>query len=78
MAALFAYGIIFAVSLIIGILLFIAGLFLGHIILFDSIFLAILTGVFSCQFGGLHPAVSLIMGIGFLLMIKLHLNARNK
>ncbi|MCP1103713.1 hypothetical protein M2454_002608 [Aequitasia blattaphilus] len=40
MAVVFSYGLILAISIFIGFVFTIIGLFLGHIILFDSIFLA--------------------------------------
>jgi len=61
--ALFTYGIVFIIGIIISLILSIVGLFIGHIILFDSIALAIITGVVSNSVFSIHPALSLVIGI---------------
>lgn len=63
MGTLFAYGALTAISIAIGVILVIISLFVGHIILFDSIFLALLSGVLCHEFLGLHPAFALLLGL---------------
>lgn len=63
MGSLVAYGVFTAISIVIGIILVIISLFVGHIILFDSIFLALLSGVLCHDFLGLHPAFALLLGL---------------
>lgn len=62
MAVLFSYGILIAISIILGIICFVVGLFLGNIILFDSIFLSVLTAILCNQLKGIHPAFCLLIG----------------
>ena len=63
MGSLVVYGVFTAISIVIGIILVIISLFVGHIILFDSIFLALLSGVLCHDFLGLHPAFALLLGL---------------
>lgn len=63
MAVIFSYGLILAISLFIGLIFTILGVFLGHIILFDSIFLAAISGIACNQIAGLHPAICIVIGI---------------
>jgi len=63
MAALFSYGLVLAISIIIGLIFTIIGLFVGHIILFDSIFLAAIMGVVCNQLWNIHPALSVVIAI---------------
>jgi len=61
MAALFSYGIILAIGIIIGFIFTIIGVFVGHIILFDSIFLAAISGIICNQIWNVHPALCLLI-----------------
>lgn len=63
MAALFSYGLVLGISIIIGLIFTVIGLFLGHIILFDSIFLAVISGIVCNQVWSIHPAFCLIIAI---------------
>jgi len=63
MTILFSYGLILAVSIFIGLILTAIGIFFGHIILFDSIVLAAITGVVCNQIWSVHPALSLLIAI---------------
>ena len=56
--------------LVLGLILSVLGLFLGHIILFDSIALGIAAGVCCAQFAAVHPALCLVIGLAafFLLL----------
>ena len=57
-----AQGALLIVALVIGLICLIVGLFIGHIILFDSIALGIASGVCSYHFLTLHPALCLLIG----------------
>jgi hypothetical protein len=63
MAALFSYGLVLAISIIIGLIFTIIGVFVGHIILFDSIFLAAISGIICNQIWSVHPALCLLIAI---------------
>lgn len=63
MAALFSYGLVLAISIIIGLIFTIIGVFIGHIILFDSIFLAAISGIVCNQIWGVHPALCVVIAI---------------
>ncbi|MDL2301903.1 hypothetical protein LJC58_06070 [Lachnospiraceae bacterium OttesenSCG-928-D06] len=63
MAVVFSYGLILAISIFIGFVFTIIGLFLGHIILFDSIFLAAITGIVCNQVWDVHPAICIVIAI---------------
>lgn len=69
MGAFVAYGALTAISIVIGLILVIISLFVGHIILFDSIFLALLSGVLCHEFLGLHPAFALLLGIAAFALL---------
>lgn len=69
MAALFSGGLLLAFSLLIGLVLTIVGMFFGHIILFDSIFFAVLSSIAANMLLHLHPALSLLVGIAVLLFL---------
>ncbi|HIQ59468.1 MAG TPA: hypothetical protein IAB22_08435 [Candidatus Merdivicinus intestinavium] len=61
MGALVAYGAALAVGIAAGLVLTVVGLFFGHIILFDSIFLAVITGIVCSQVWGIHTAICLLI-----------------
>lgn len=63
MAVLFSYGLVLAISIIIGLIFTIIGMFVGHIILFDSIFLAAISGIICNQIWSVHPALCLLIAI---------------
>lgn len=63
MAALFSYGLVLAISIIIGLIFTVIGVFLGHIILFDSIFLAVISGIICNQIWSVHPAICIVIAI---------------
>jgi len=63
MAALFSYGLIWAISIFIGLIFTVIGIFLGHIILFDSIFLAAISGIVCNQIWGVPPAICIVIAI---------------
>lgn len=73
MAVLFSYGLILVISIFVGLIFTIIGLFLGHIIMFDSIFLAAISGIVCNQILGVHPAICIVIGIvlfGFLFWLQ--------
>lgn len=63
MAGLFTYGLVLAISIIIGLIFTVIGLFLGHIILFDSIFIAAISGIICNQIWHVHPALCVVIAI---------------
>ena len=67
--ALFSGGLLLAFSLLIGQVLTVIGMFFGHIILFDSIFFAVLSGIAANTLMHLHPVLSLLAGIAVLLFL---------
>lgn len=69
MAALFSGGLLLAFSLLLGLILAMIGMFFGHIILFDSIFFAVIPGVAANKLLHLHPALSLLAGIAILIFL---------
>ena len=72
-AALLAVGIELLIGIGIGLIVTVIGLFLGNIIVFDSIALAILAGFLSHGLLGVHPALAVVIGIAVLLgLLLLH------
>lgn len=69
MLGLFSYGLVLAVSVFLGLILTIIGLFVGHIILFDSIVLAVISGVVCNRVWQVHPALCLVLSIGVFLLL---------
>ena len=63
MAALFSYGLILAISIFIGLIVTVIGIFVGHIILFDSIVIAAISGVICNQIWNVHPALCLLIAV---------------
>lgn len=69
MGFLFAQGALIVIGVIIGLIFTIIGLFLGHIILFDSLALGIVAGVCCKQFLSIHPALCIVIGIAVFLLL---------
>lgn len=69
MEMLFAGGLLFAISILAGLIFTVIGTFFGHIILFDSIFLAVISGLVANKVLHIHPAFSLLIGIAVLLFL---------
>lgn len=63
MAAIFSYGLILAISIFIGLIVTVIGIFVGHIILFDSIVIAGISGVVCNQIWNVHPALCLLIAV---------------
>ena len=66
MGALAIQGALLFIGIGISLILLIVGLFVGNVILFDSIALAIAAGVCCNQFLSVHPALCLLIGIAAL------------
>lgn len=62
MGYLFAQGAFLVLGLAISFILLVVSLFVGHIIIFDSIALGIIAGVCCNHFTTLHPALCLLVG----------------
>jgi len=69
MAGLFSYGIVLAISIIIGLIFTVIGIFVGHIILFDSIFFAVISGIVCNQLWSVHPALCLLIAIALFALL---------
>lgn len=75
MGWLVAQGVALAIGIVIGLICSVIGLFLGHIILFDSIAIGIVAGVCCNHFLMIHPALCIIISIAvFLLLFRLQNN----
>lgn len=69
MGYLATVGILMAISLAIGVIGAILGLWLGHIIFFDSIVLGIVAGICSHHFAHIHTALCIVIGIGVCILL---------
>lgn len=74
MGWLAAQGAFLAIGLAISLIVMVVGLFIGHIIIFDSIALGIISGVCCNHFTDIHPALCLLIGaavfVGLLFLQK--------
>ena len=66
MAALFSFGILLVISIVVMVLATIIGLFANNIILFESIGMSIAAGCLAGHFWQIHPAFCILIGIGAL------------
>ena len=94
MGWLAAQGAFLFIGLALGFVFMVIGLFIGHIIVFDSIALGILSGVACNYFFTLHPALFgllafvisnadvvwffVVFALGFIVMLLLHIKAKSK
>ena len=62
MGYLAAAGAYLIIGLVVSFILMVVGLFIGHIIVFDSIALGIISGVCCNHFFTLHPALCVLIG----------------
>ncbi len=63
---------IIAISIVIGLIFTVIGIFVGHIILFDSILISIAAGILSNQILHIHPAFCLLISIAlFVILFKI-------
>ncbi len=69
MGYLFAQGVFLVLGLAISFILLVVSLFVGHIILFDSIALGIIAGVCCNHFFTLHPSLCLLVGIAVFVAL---------
>lgn len=69
-----AQGAWLILGLAISLIVMVVGLFIGHIIIFDSIALGIISGVCCNHFTDIHPALCLLIGaavfVGLLFLQK--------
>jgi len=73
MGAILAYGVLLAFVIIVCLILTIIGIFVGNIILFDSIVLAIISGIICNQRWDVHPALCVVISLvlfGFLFWLQ--------
>ena len=63
MGAVLALGAILIFGVIVGLILTIIGIFVGNIIFFDSIILAVISGIISNQIWKVHPALCLVIAL---------------
>ena len=63
MGAFLTYGVVLAISIVIGLIFTIIGLFVGNIILFDSIFFAAISGIICNQIWSVHPAICIVIAL---------------
>lgn len=68
MGYLVGVGFLIAFSVAIGVVATILGLWLGQIILFDSIAMGIVAGVCCHHFAHVHTALSVLVGIGVCVL----------
>ena len=66
MAALFSFGILLVISIVVMVLATIIGLFANNIILFESIGMSIASGCLAGHFWQIHPAFCILIGIAAL------------
>lgn len=76
MGYLAATGAYMIIALAIGFIVMVIGLFVGHIILFDSIALGIIAGVCCNHFFELHPALCLLIGVAVFVLLLFLQNTR--
>ncbi|MCG9968678.1 hypothetical protein L9W92_11545 [Pelotomaculum terephthalicicum JT] len=69
MGVLVAFGFELIIGAALAIILSIIGLFFGHIILFDSIALAIASGFAANGILHIHPALSIVIGMVVLVAL---------
>lgn len=76
MGYLAATGAYLVLGLAIGFIVMVVGLFVGHIILFDSIALGIISGICCYHFFTLHPALCLLIGAAVFALLLFLQNTR--
>ncbi|MCL2426659.1 MAG: hypothetical protein FWD05_10030 [Oscillospiraceae bacterium] len=69
MATFFLTSFFSIIALAVGVLIFIIGLFINEITIFESIAVGIVSGVLSNHFLHWHPAFSLLAGIGICILM---------
>ena len=69
MGYLAAAGAYLIIGLVVSFILMVVGLFIGHIIVFDSIALGIISGVCCNHFFTLHPALCVLIGAAVFTLL---------
>ena len=69
MGYLAAAGAYLIIGLVVSFILMVVGLFIGHIIVFDSIALGIISGVCCNHFFMLHPALCVLIGAAVFALL---------
>ena len=69
MGYLAAAGAYLIIGLVVSFILMVVGLFIGHIIVFDSIALGIISGVCCNHFFTLHPALCVLIGAAVFALL---------
>jgi len=75
-AVLFTMSLSLILAIAVMIIATVIGLFVGNIILFESIGIAIATGNLASYFLHIHPAFCLLIGIGVLVGLFLLMNTK--
>ena len=76
MGQLFAIGLFLVIAVIVVIVTTVIGLFIGNIILFESIGIAVAAGCLAAHFLSIHPAFCLLIGIGVLIGLYFLMNTK--
>ena len=76
MGTLFTIGLLFIVALAVIVIATVIGLFVGNIILFESIGIAIAAGCLASYFLDIHPAFCVLIGIGVLIGLYFLMNTK--
>lgn len=76
MGYLAATGAYLVIGLAIGFIAMVVGLFVGHIIIFDSIALGIISGLCCHSFTTIHPALCLLIGVAVFALLLFLQNTR--
>ena len=69
MGTLVAAGFSFVIVMVIGLVISLAGLFLGHIIIFDSIALAVIGGAVAYNLFHVGTVLSIVIGAGIFALL---------
>ncbi len=70
-SALVLLGLELVIGVVLGLIVTVIGLFVGNIIVFDSIALALLAGFLSHGLLHFHPALAIVLGIAVLVGLLL-------
>ena len=76
MAQLVAYGLFLIIAVAMTVISTIVGLFIGNIILFESIGLSIAAGCLTAHFTTIHPAFCLLIAIGAFVGLRFLMNTK--
>lgn len=76
MGYLISIGLSLIIAVVVIVITTIIGLFVGHIILFESIGIAIAAGCLANHFLHIHPALCLLIGIGIFVGLYFLMNTK--